>query len=106
MGSDGASLEGKVICEYCSGCGFPVVWDSSVPQSGNELCRPDLGDACRMTPNVIVVENLSKSYLLGHRSSSNEKNRHATFREVIGREERDFARKAVDLAPGRHIVQA
>ena len=58
-----------------------------------------------MTPSVIVVENLSKSYLLGHRSSSHEKYRHATFREVIGREARDFGRKALDLARGRQIVQ-
>ena len=58
-----------------------------------------------MAPNVIVVENLSKSYLLGHRSGSNGKYRHATFREVIGREVRDFAHKAVDLARGRQIVQ-
>jgi lipopolysaccharide transport system ATP-binding protein len=58
-----------------------------------------------MTRNVIVVENLSKSYLLGHTSRSNGKYRHATFREVIGREVRDFARKTVDLARGRQIVQ-
>ena len=58
-----------------------------------------------MAQNVIVVENLSKSYLLGHRAGANEKYRHATFREVIGREARGFARKAADMARGRQIVQ-
>jgi lipopolysaccharide transport system ATP-binding protein len=58
-----------------------------------------------MPQNVIVVENLSKSYLLGHRSRANGKYGHATFREVVGREVRDFARKTVDLARGRQIVQ-
>src|SRR6185312_8425353 len=42
---------------------------------------------------------------VGHRSSATGKYRHATFREVIGREVRDFARKTLDLARGRQIVQ-
>jgi lipopolysaccharide transport system ATP-binding protein len=58
-----------------------------------------------MAQNVIAVENLSKSYLLGHRAGAIGKYRNATFREVIGREVRDFARKTVDLARGRQIVQ-
>jgi lipopolysaccharide transport system ATP-binding protein len=52
---------------------------------------------------VISVENLSKSYLVGHRSG--ERERYTSLRDVIGREARNFTRKAADLARGRQIVQ-
>jgi lipopolysaccharide transport system ATP-binding protein len=58
-----------------------------------------------MSHAVITVENLSKSYLLGHRSGEQGKYRYTALRDVIGREARNFARKAVDLARGRQIVQ-
>jgi lipopolysaccharide transport system ATP-binding protein len=51
--------------------------------------------------NVITVENLSKRYLLGHR----EEQQHTTFRDMLTREAKNFARKALDLAHGREIVQ-
>src|SRR5579872_3209981 len=55
-------------------------------------------------PDVVVsVENLSKRYLVGHRSAQRE--RYTALRDVIGREIRNFARKAVDAARGRQIVQ-
>src|SRR6266481_5429272 len=54
-----------------------------------------------MSNNVITVENLSKRYLVGHR----EHEPHTTFREMLTREARNFARKAIDLAHGRQIVQ-
>jgi lipopolysaccharide transport system ATP-binding protein len=53
-----------------------------------------------MHNNVITVENLSKRYLLGHREQQ-----HATFRDMLTREAKNFARKALDLAHGREIVQ-
>jgi lipopolysaccharide transport system ATP-binding protein len=56
-----------------------------------------------MSDLVISAERLSKSYLVGHRSADRE--RYATLRDVIGREARNFARKAVDFVRGRQIVQ-
>src|ERR1700721_2706882 len=54
-----------------------------------------------MSNNVITVESLSKRYLVGHR----EHQQHTTFREMLTREARNFARKTIDLAHGREIVQ-
>jgi lipopolysaccharide transport system ATP-binding protein len=56
-----------------------------------------------MSDVVIRVENLSKRYLVGHRSAQRE--RYTALRDVISREVRNFARKAVDFARGRQIVQ-
>lgn len=56
-----------------------------------------------MTDTVITVENLSKRYLVGHQSRRRES--YTALRDVIGQEMRNFARKAVDLARGRLIVQ-
>src|SRR5215471_14903368 len=56
-----------------------------------------------MSDSVISVENLSKCYLVGHRSAQRE--RYTTFRDVISREARNFARKAADFVRGRQIVQ-
>jgi lipopolysaccharide transport system ATP-binding protein len=57
-----------------------------------------------MSEAAIVVENLSKSYLLGHRRS-NLQYKYTALRDVVGQEIRSFARKAVDLVHGRQIVQ-
>ena len=57
-----------------------------------------------MSENAIVVENLSKCYLLGHRSDEGH-HKYTTLRDVVGREIHNFARKAGDLARGRQIVQ-
>ena len=56
-----------------------------------------------MSKNVISVENLSKSYLVGHESVQRE--RYTALRDVIAREARNFARKAADMLHGRQIVQ-
>ena len=56
-----------------------------------------------MSDTVITVENLSKSYLVGHESAQRE--RYTALRDVIAREARNFARKAADLLHGRQIVQ-
>ena len=56
-----------------------------------------------MSRNVIIVENLSKRYLVGHRSARYQHG--TTFREMLTRGANNFARKAVDLARGRQIVE-
>jgi lipopolysaccharide transport system ATP-binding protein len=56
-----------------------------------------------MSDVVITVENLSKRYLVGHQTARRE--RYTALRDVIAREARDFARKAVDLMRGRQVVQ-
>ena len=57
-----------------------------------------------MSDAVITVENLSKRYLLGHRSGEQGVYGY-TLREVIGREARSFVRNAVDVFRGRQVVQ-
>ena len=52
-----------------------------------------------MSENAIVVENLSKRYLIGHRF------KYTALRDVIGREIRNFGRKATDVVRGRQVVQ-
>jgi lipopolysaccharide transport system ATP-binding protein len=56
-----------------------------------------------MSDAIITVENLSKRYLLGHRSG--EEAPYKTLRDVVTRETRNFARKAVDVFRGRQVVQ-
>ena len=56
-----------------------------------------------MSKTIITVENLSKSYLVGHESVQRE--RYTALRDVIAREARNFARKAADVLHGRQIVQ-
>ncbi len=53
-----------------------------------------------MTENAIVVENLSKSYLIGHRFSQGGRYyKYTALRDVIGREIGNFARKAAEPGP-------
>jgi lipopolysaccharide transport system ATP-binding protein len=56
-----------------------------------------------MPDTVINVENLSKSYLVGHKSAGHGRD-NDTFRDVIGREARNFVRNAVNLVRGRQIL--
>src|SRR3981189_2614188 len=58
-----------------------------------------------MSDAAITVENLSKRYFLGHRSDEQGAYRYTALRDVIGREARNFARKAVDVFRGRQVVQ-
>ena len=59
-----------------------------------------------MSENAIVVENLSKKYMIGHRhSSSGQKYQYVALRDIIGREFRNFVRKTADVARGRQVVQ-
>jgi lipopolysaccharide transport system ATP-binding protein len=52
---------------------------------------------------VITVENLSKSYLVGHESA--DRDRYHSLRETMVRQAKNFSRKIVDMARGRQIVQ-
>jgi lipopolysaccharide transport system ATP-binding protein len=56
-----------------------------------------------MSETVITVEDLSKSYLVGHETAQPE--RYKALRDEIAREARNFVRKASDLLHGRQIVQ-
>lgn len=56
-----------------------------------------------MSDIVISVENLSKSYLVGHQAAQREG--YIALRDVIAREVRNFSRKARDFVRGRQIVQ-
>jgi lipopolysaccharide transport system ATP-binding protein len=58
-----------------------------------------------MADSVITAENLSKRYLLGHRTGEQGHIRHPTLRGAIAREAHNFARKAVDVFRGRQVVQ-
>jgi lipopolysaccharide transport system ATP-binding protein len=55
-----------------------------------------------MSDTIISVENISKRYLVGHRSLQRE---HATFREMIAQEVHNFARNTLDLVHGREVIQ-
>src|SRR5690348_660357 len=55
-----------------------------------------------MSAPVITVENLSKRYLVGHRTT---REKDTNLRDILGREIRNAARKTADLIRGRQIVQ-
>ena len=57
-----------------------------------------------MSKNAIVVENLSKCYSIGHRSSGG-RYQYMALRDMIAHEFRNFARKAVDVARSRQVIQ-
>ena len=55
--------------------------------------------------NAIVVEHLSKRYLIGHRSGGAGKYKYTALRDVIGRGVKSVTRKATDAIHGRQVVQ-
>jgi lipopolysaccharide transport system ATP-binding protein len=56
-----------------------------------------------MSEFIIEATNLSKKYLIGHQSV--QRGNYTALRDVIAREARNFARKAVDFFQGGQIVQ-
>jgi lipopolysaccharide transport system ATP-binding protein len=56
-----------------------------------------------MSHTVISVENLSKSYRVGHLSGRKNRN-HTTLRDVVARGAQNFVRQMADIAHGRQIV--
>ena len=58
-----------------------------------------------MSDTIITVENLSKSYLVGHKSGVQSRSNYTALRDVIGLGVRNVARNALNLARGRQVVQ-
>src|SRR3984885_1568127 len=58
-----------------------------------------------MAKPVITVENLSKSYLVGHQTDRQGRSHYTALRDVIGREVRNVARKTIDVVRGRQVLQ-
>jgi lipopolysaccharide transport system ATP-binding protein len=58
-----------------------------------------------MSDPIITVENLSKKYLVAHRTGPEARSRYVALRDVIGREVRNLARKTVDVVRGRQVLQ-
>ena len=58
-----------------------------------------------MSDTVIAVENLSKRYLVEHKPGGKGYKNYTALRDVVGYGLRNFARKAVDVADGRHVPQ-
>lgn len=58
-----------------------------------------------MSQSAVIIENLSKRYLIGHQFSSSGKRYKSTIREIIGYELKKIGRKAADVARGREVVQ-
>jgi ABC-type polysaccharide/polyol phosphate transport system ATPase subunit len=58
-----------------------------------------------MSEAAIIVEGLSKRYLVGHSSENRGYKRYTALRDVIGREARNIARKTTDMIRGRQVVQ-
>ena len=57
----------------------------------------------KISSAMITVENLGKSYLVGHQSARKES--YTSLRDVFARHVTNFGRKALDMALGRQIVQ-
>ncbi|HTV88375.1 MAG TPA: ATP-binding cassette domain-containing protein, partial [Stellaceae bacterium] len=53
---------------------------------------------------AITVENLAKSYLVGHRAERGGIHSYTALRDVLGRELRGALRKTADVVRRRHIV--
>lgn len=58
-----------------------------------------------MSAPVISVENLSKRYLIGHRTERTLDNRQPNFRDMLERSLHNMVRKAGDVVRGRQVVQ-
>ena len=63
----GRTVSAESVGQCCRNRFFPVVRSASIPKDGKKLCGSDLSAITCMSENAIVVENLSKRYLIGHR---------------------------------------
>ena len=57
-----------------------------------------------MSDTVIIVENLSKSYLVGHQSVCRGHSRYTALRDVIADQARNIVRNAINTVRGRQVV--
>lgn len=74
-------------------------WHSSISQDGKEFG----GFGLIMSDIAIKVENLSKSYLIGHNTPQSE--RYVALRDVVSHNAKNLVRKTRDLFQGRAIIQ-
>ena len=58
-----------------------------------------------MPENAVVFENLSKRYLIGHQFARRGEYRYRALRDEIGREFRNFMRKATNVLRGQQVIQ-
>jgi lipopolysaccharide transport system ATP-binding protein len=59
-----------------------------------------------MSDAIITVENLWKRYLVGHKTGARSGGyRYTALRDVVGREVRKLARKTLDVARGRQVIE-
>jgi len=58
-----------------------------------------------MPEKAIVVENLSKRYLIGHRLALQAAYKYTALRDIIGRQIFNFARNAANIFRGHQVVQ-
>jgi lipopolysaccharide transport system ATP-binding protein len=49
-----------------------------------------------MSDTIITVENLSKSYLVGHKLANRDHKRYTALRDVIGDQVRNIVRNAIN----------
>jgi lipopolysaccharide transport system ATP-binding protein len=57
-----------------------------------------------MSDVVISVENLSKSYFVGHKSTGQAYRSYTAFRDVIGQEVRNIVRNTISVLRGRQLL--
>ena len=58
-----------------------------------------------MPAPIISVENLSKRYPISHRADRGAPYQYTALRDIMGRELRNAARRAVDIIRGRQVMQ-
>ena len=77
--------------------------------TGERFCQPHLDavdrDNDQMSDVIITVDNLSKTYLVGHQFDGGSRSNYIALRDVIGRKIRNGARKAVDVVRGRQVIK-
>jgi lipopolysaccharide transport system ATP-binding protein len=78
-----------------------VAWYSPVSQNGKQIGGFYLSLA-NMADTVISVENVSKSYLVGHKIITQEP--YTALRDVIAREAHNFCRKTMDIFRGQQVI--
>src|ERR1700758_347348 len=57
-----------------------------------------------MSDSIITVENLSKKYLVGHKSAIRSRSNYIALRDVIGREIRNVVRKTIGVIRGQQVL--
>jgi lipopolysaccharide transport system ATP-binding protein len=93
----GARLDADQLAQRNGPCDRSGAPDAGCRSASSQFVHP-------MSDTAITVENLSKSYLVGHKSTGQDYKRYTALRDVIGDEVRNFARNAVNIVRGRQVV--